>query len=145
MLLAHGTAERHGIQPVGPFMCCSIRMRMPACCNKQSPSLQPEAKVPLCRAEWDRIGDVMSGEDSNAEGGSVQVGSKMYNGQEWDFVFDVDVEDGMPVKRLPYNRHENPYDAADRYPHPHILLLLSLCAQSWTVAQEGEHLCSTSH
>ena len=46
--------------------------------------------------------------------GSVQVGSKMHGGQEWDFVFDVDVEDGQPVKRLPYNRHENPYDAADR-------------------------------
>ena len=68
----------------------------------------------VCRAEWERIGDVMSGDDSSGGGGSMQVGSKMHNGQEWDFVFDVDVEDGMPVKKLPYNRHENPYDAADR-------------------------------
>ena len=44
----------------------------------------------------------------------MQVGSKMHGGQEWDFVFDVDVEDGQPVKKLPYNRHENPYAAADR-------------------------------
>ena len=74
-------------------------------------ALTPHA---VCRAEWERIGDVMSRDDSGGGGGSMQVGSKMHNGQEWDFVFDVDVEDGMPVKNLPYNRHENPYDAADR-------------------------------
>ena len=69
----------------------------------------------MCRAEWERIGDVMAGDDSGGGGDSMQIGGKLHNGQEWDFVFDVDVEDGLPVKKLPYNRPENPYDAADRW------------------------------
>lgn len=71
------------------------------------------SELPARRGAWDRIGDVMPGPEQGA-GGQVQVGGKMHGGREWDFVFDVDVEDGQPVKRLPYNRHENPYDAADR-------------------------------
>ena len=56
---------------------------------------------------------MMPGPEQGADG-QVQVSSKMHGGQEGDFVFAVDGEDGQPVKRLPYNRHENPYDAADR-------------------------------
>ena len=44
----------------------------------------------------------------------MAVGHKMHNGQQYDYVFDVDVEDGAPPKKLPFNRGENPYDAADR-------------------------------
>lgn len=27
----------------------------------------------------------------------------MYQGKEWDYVFDVDVQDGVPPLKLPYN------------------------------------------
>ena len=37
------------------------------------------------------------------------------NGKKYDFVFEVDVEDGAPRKKLPYNLGENPYDVADRF------------------------------
>lgn len=65
-----------------------------------------------CRGTWEKIGAVVGGPGD--EGSTVSVGSKMHNGQQYDFVFDVDVEDGAPPKKLPYNRGDNPYDAADR-------------------------------
>jgi len=39
----------------------------------------------------------------------------MHGGREWDFVFDVDVEDGAPPRKLATNASENPYIAADRF------------------------------
>ncbi|KAG2397874.1 uncharacterized protein HKW66_Vig0138900 [Vigna angularis] len=30
-------------------------------------------------------------------------------------VFDVDIGDGMPIRKLPYNRSDNPYDVADKW------------------------------
>ena len=30
-------------------------------------------------------------------------------------MFDVDIEDGAPTKKLAVDRGENPYDAADRF------------------------------
>lgn len=58
--------------------------------------------------EWVKIGDVV-----NSAGGST--GKKEHNGVEYDYVFDVDVEDGKPPLKLPYNANENPYAAADRF------------------------------
>jgi hypothetical protein len=34
---------------------------------------------------------------------------QIHNGQEWDYVFDVDVADGMPPLKLALNRGDNPY------------------------------------
>lgn len=39
----------------------------------------------------------------------------MCKGREWDFVFDVDIEDGAPMRQLATDRGENPYIAADRF------------------------------
>lgn len=58
--------------------------------------------------EWVKIGDVV-----NSAGGSN--GKKEHNGVEYDYVFDVDVEDGKPPLKLPYNANENPYAAAERF------------------------------
>ncbi|SGZ57138.1 CIC11C00000003371 [Sungouiella intermedia] len=58
--------------------------------------------------EWVKIGDVV-----DSAGGSS--GKKDYNGVEYDYVFDVDVEDGKPPLKLPYNAGENPYTAAERF------------------------------
>lgn len=38
-----------------------------------------------------------------------------YNGQEYDYVFDVDIEEGKPPLKLPYNLSENPYEAATKF------------------------------
>jgi phospholipase A-2-activating protein len=38
-----------------------------------------------------------------------------YEGKEYDFVFDVDIEDGKPALKLPYNLSQNPYEAATKF------------------------------
>lgn len=40
---------------------------------------------------------------------------KTYMGKEWDYVFEVDVQEGAPKLQLPYNANENPYVAAQRF------------------------------
>ncbi|CCU79604.1 polyubiquitin binding protein [Blumeria hordei DH14] len=58
--------------------------------------------------KWTNVGVVVDAVGSNGN-------KKFYNGQEFDFVFDVDMEDGKPPLKLPYNLSENPYDAATRF------------------------------
>ncbi|KAK6580452.1 hypothetical protein PZA11_007474 [Diplocarpon coronariae] len=60
------------------------------------------------RGEWDLIGTVV-----DAVGSSSQ--KTEYKGQMYDFVFDVDMEDGKPALKLPYNVSQNPYDAATKF------------------------------
>lgn len=38
-----------------------------------------------------------------------------YLGKEYDYVFDVDMEDGKPPLKLPYNTSQNPYEAATKF------------------------------
>lgn len=38
-----------------------------------------------------------------------------YLGKEYDCVFDVDIEDGKPPLKLPYNLAQNPYEAATKF------------------------------
>lgn len=38
-----------------------------------------------------------------------------YNGQSYDYVFDVDIQDGVPPLKLPYNLSQNPYEAATKF------------------------------
>ncbi|KAK7207585.1 WD40-repeat-containing domain protein [Myxozyma melibiosi] len=57
--------------------------------------------------KWDKIGEVVSGVG--------QQQKQLYNGQEYDYVFDVDVKEGSPPLKLPYNANENPYTAAQRF------------------------------
>jgi phospholipase A-2-activating protein len=51
---------------------------------------------------------VVSGEGS----GSAK---KTYEGKEYDYVFDIDIEDGKPPLKLPYNLTENAWDAARKF------------------------------
>lgn len=59
------------------------------------------------QGEWVKIGAVVS----SATGG----GKKDYLGQEYDYVFDVDIEEGKPPLKLPFNVTQNPYDAATKF------------------------------
>ena len=38
-----------------------------------------------------------------------------FGGKEYDYVFDVDIEDGKPPLKLPYNLSENPYETATKF------------------------------
>lgn len=58
---------------------------------------------------WDRIGEITDGP------GDVSQGGKMYNGKQYDYVFDVDIGDGIPHRKLPFNRGDNPVDVAQKW------------------------------
>ena len=62
------------------------------------------------RYDWEKLGEVVGG-----RGDTVAVGGKTHGGQEWDYVFDVDAEEGAPPRKLPANRGEDPYAVADRF------------------------------
>jgi PFU (PLAA family ubiquitin binding). len=46
-------------------------------------------------SNWQKIGDVV-----DAVG---QSRKQLYQGKEYDYVFDVDIQDGVPPLKLPYN------------------------------------------
>ncbi|GER50394.1 transducin family protein / WD-40 repeat family protein [Striga asiatica] len=47
--------------------------------------------------KWDKIGEVVDGPDDN-------MSRPLLDGIQYDYVFDVDIGDGEPVRKLPYNR-----------------------------------------
>jgi phospholipase A-2-activating protein len=62
----------------------------------------------IATQEWINIGTVV-----DAVGSS---GKKItHQGQDYDYVFDVDIEDGKPPLKLPYNISQNPYEAARKF------------------------------
>ncbi|RKP03794.1 hypothetical protein CXG81DRAFT_9068, partial [Caulochytrium protostelioides] len=65
------------------------------------------------QAQWVKLGDVVNAVASDRR--------KLHDGQEWDYVFDVDIEDGSPPLKLPYNAAENPWVAAQRFIERHEL------------------------
>lgn len=58
--------------------------------------------------QWNLIGTVVSGEGTGSS-------KKQYEGKEYDFVFDIDIEDGKPPLKLPYNLTESAWDAARKF------------------------------
>lgn len=65
------------------------------------------------KATWEKIGDVVAGPDDGAAG--PKGARKSHQGREWDYVFDVDVGEGMPMLKLAMDADENPYIVADRF------------------------------
>ena len=58
------------------------------------------------KGNWEKIGDVTG------------VGKKdTYQGKEYDFIFSIDVEEGRPPLKLPYNLTEDPWRAAQNFIH----------------------------
>jgi phospholipase A-2-activating protein len=59
--------------------------------------------------QWVKIGEVV-----DAVGNSRK---QVFGGQEYDYVFDVDIQEGAPPLKLPYNKGDNPYQAAQDFIH----------------------------
>ncbi|KAI5955499.1 DOA1 [Candida theae] len=57
--------------------------------------------------EWHKIGDVV--------GGASSAKKQIFDGKEYDYVFDVDIKDGEPPLKLPYNLNQNPYTVAEKF------------------------------
>ncbi|KAJ2849937.1 WD repeat protein Lub1 [Coemansia brasiliensis] len=62
---------------------------------------------------WDQMGLV-----TDAAG---QTKKQVFEGKEYDYVFDVDIQEGAPPLKLPFNASENPYTAAQRFLERHEL------------------------
>ncbi|KAL6647131.1 hypothetical protein ACP70R_014568 [Stipagrostis hirtigluma subsp. patula] len=58
--------------------------------------------------KWDKIGEVVDGPEDAAQG-------QVLDGVRYDFVFNVDIGDGEPIRKLPYNRSDDPYAVADKW------------------------------
>ncbi|XP_022136219.1 phospholipase A-2-activating protein [Momordica charantia] len=58
--------------------------------------------------KWDKIGEVVDGPDDNGR-------NHVLDGVEYDYVFDVDIGDGEPIRKLPYNLADDPYTTADKW------------------------------
>ena len=67
---------------------------------------------------WDKVGTVV-----DSIGSSQKVN---FQGKEYDFVFDVDIEDGKPALKLPYNVTQNPHEVATKWLQDHELPLAYL-------------------
>ncbi|KAF0312844.1 Phospholipase A-2-activating protein [Amphibalanus amphitrite] len=66
---------------------------------------------------WKKVGDVVG-----ASGGSTETSGKvLHDGKEYDYVFTVDIQEGAPPLKLPYNTSEDPWQAAQRFIHKHEL------------------------
>lgn len=62
----------------------------------------------MSQQQWINVGTVVDAVGS--------TGKKVeYLGQSYDYVFDVDIEDGKPPLKLPYNLSENPYERATKF------------------------------
>jgi phospholipase A-2-activating protein len=67
-----------------------------------------QANVSSGAGQWVNVGTVV-----DAVGSS---GKKVdYLGKEYDYVFDIDIEDGKDYLKLPYNPSQNPYEAASKF------------------------------
>ncbi|PFH62870.1 hypothetical protein XA68_11426 [Ophiocordyceps unilateralis] len=70
----------------------------------------------MSQQQWVNVGTVVDAVGS--------TGKKVeYMGQSYDYVFDVDIEDGKPPLKLPYNLSENPYERATKFLHDNELPL----------------------
>ncbi|KAG8100851.1 hypothetical protein GUJ93_ZPchr0013g36109 [Zizania palustris] len=58
--------------------------------------------------KWDKIGEVVDGPGDAAPG-------QFLDGVRYDFVFNVDIGDGEPMRKLPYNQSDDPYVVADKW------------------------------
>ena len=64
--------------------------------------------------QWINVGTVV-----NSAGSSGR--KQEFQGQDYDYVFDVDIEDGKPPLKLPFNLSQNPYEVARKFIADHEL------------------------
>lgn len=60
---------------------------------------------------WTKVGDVVGA------AGQSDSTKNFYEGKEYDYVFSVDIDEGKPPLKLPYNSSENPWLAAQKFIH----------------------------
>ncbi|KAK9889755.1 hypothetical protein WA026_007136 [Henosepilachna vigintioctopunctata] len=59
---------------------------------------------------WQKVGDVLG---EKKETGNEE--KTMFEGKYYDYVFSIDVEDGKPALKLPFNKGDDPYKSAQTF------------------------------
>lgn len=81
---------------------------------------QPNGKINCY--QWAENQWVCLGEITGASGGNQEnSGKTLFEGKEYDFVFSVDIKEGSPPIKLPYNLGEDPWIVAQKFIHQHEL------------------------
>lgn len=79
----------------------------------------PDGKI-ICyqwsNGKWNSLGSVVG-----AAGGTQESGKSLFEGKEYDYVFNVDISDSTPPLKLPYNRGDDPWHTAQKFIHEHEL------------------------
>lgn len=70
--------------------------------------------------QWVKIGEVTNAVN-NASQAKANDNKTYYKGQYYDYVFDIDIQDGVPAVKLPYNLGEDPYFAAQKFINDNML------------------------
>lgn len=73
----------------------------------------------MAASQWVSVGTVV--DQAGSDGRKIS-----HNGKEYDYVFDVDIEEGKPPLKLPYNASQNPYEVARKFCEDHNLPLTYL-------------------
>ncbi|XP_057317804.1 phospholipase A-2-activating protein [Microplitis mediator] len=60
--------------------------------------------------QWVKVGDVVGAVNNDSQ-------KQLYEGKEYDYVFSIDIQDGVPPLKLPYNRTEDPWHVAQTFIH----------------------------
>jgi len=94
--------------------------------------------VIIATDKWDLLGTVMESSEAASQRPKVS-----YKGKEYDYVFDVDTEDGKPAHKLPYNLGEDTYQAATKFlndnelPISYLEAVAAFIRQNTADAQQG--------
>ncbi|KAL8576565.1 hypothetical protein ACOMHN_003123 [Nucella lapillus] len=65
------------------------------------------------QSKWTKVGDVVGSSGAS----QATSGKTLYEGKEYDYVFSVDIEEGKPPLKLPYNVTEDPWHTAQAFLH----------------------------
>ena len=51
----------------------------------------------------------------------IFLGKKLHQGKEYDYVFDIEIDEPKSTLKLPFNVTDDPYMAAQQYIHNNVL------------------------
>ncbi|KAH9488092.1 hypothetical protein Btru_065405 [Bulinus truncatus] len=69
------------------------------------------------QSKWIKIGNVVGSSGSTQR----SSGKTLFEGKEYDYVFTVDIKEGAPPLKLPYNISEDPWMASQKFLYKHDL------------------------
>lgn len=65
------------------------------------------------QGRWQKVGEVTGA--AGEEGSKRTGGKEVHEGKEYDYVFNIDIQEGAPPLKLPYNITDDPWLAAQKF------------------------------